>query len=103
MTERQFQTAVIELARWAKWMVYHTYNSRRSNPGFPDLVLVRGDTCIFAELKTNDGRLSKAQKAWIAALDAVEGIQAVVWRPRHWATVESTLKTKAPNNRGLEI
>ena len=91
MSERAFQSAVLELARWAKWLVYHTHNSRRSEPGFPDLCLVRGDTCLMIELKANDGRLSKAQKAWIAALDVVPGIEAAVWRPRHWTAIEETL------------
>ena len=93
MTERQFQSAVLQLARWARWMVFHAYNSRRSNPGFPDLVLVRGERCIFAELKTDTGRVSAAQEEWITALDAVPGIDAVIWRPRHWASLQAKLTT----------
>ena len=91
LTERAWQSLVLELARANHWRSYHVYDSRRSSPGFPDLCLVRGAACIMAELKTDTGRLSKAQAAWIAALDVVPGIEAVIWRPRHWATVEEKL------------
>ena len=36
-TEKGFQAAVVELARLRGWLVYHTYDSRRSAKGFPDL------------------------------------------------------------------
>ena len=79
LTERQWQTEVVNLARHQGWLVYHTYDSRRSEPGFPDLVLVRG-AVIFVELKTDKGRLTKAQKRWLTRLrDA--GADVWVWRP----------------------
>lgn len=43
--ERDFQAAVMELARLLGWRVYHTWDSRKSEPGFPDLVLVRDASC----------------------------------------------------------
>ena len=92
LSERGFQTLVLELARIVGWRCYHTFNSRRSAPGYPDLCLVRGNVCIFAELKTDIGRVTKDQTAWLAALSAVPGIQAVVWRPCDWPTIETTLK-----------
>ena len=42
LKESDFQRAVIEMARLHGWLVYHTHDSRRSAPGFPDLVLVQG-------------------------------------------------------------
>ena len=96
LSERGFQTLVLELARLTGWLAYHTFNSRRSAPGYPDLCLVRGNVCIMAELKTDAGKVTKDQTAWLAALDAVPGIEAVVWRPRHWSTVEAILTNKAP-------
>ena len=39
-TEDQWQSAVIEYARLMGWLVYHTHDSRHSEKGFPDLVLV---------------------------------------------------------------
>lgn len=91
MTEKQLQAAVIELAGYLKWKTYHTYDSRRSAAGFPDLVLVR-DRILFVELKTAKGKLSAYQQAWIDDLDrvAVEGSEVVVyvWRPVHWTNGE---------------
>ena len=94
--ERDFQASVIELAKLTGWRFYHVFDSRRSAAGYPDLTLVRGGRCIFAELKTDIGRVTRDQTAWLAALDAVPGIEAVVWRPRHWSTVEAILTNKAP-------
>ena len=93
LSERAFQASVLDLARLTGWRAYHTHNSRRSEPGYPDLCLVRGDVCIMAELKTDVGKVTTAQEARLAAFDAVPGIEAVVWRPRHWATVEAKLTT----------
>ena len=41
MTEKKFQAAVLQIANMYGWLAYHTHDSRRSAPGFPDLVLVR--------------------------------------------------------------
>ena len=72
----------------------HPYDSRRSSPGFPRPVSWCAATrCIMAELKTDTGRVSKAQEEWIAALDVVPGIDAVIWRPRHWASLQAKLTT----------
>ena len=49
MSEAQFQSHVVALAHRLGWLVYHTRDSRRSEPGFPDLVMVRGRT-LFREI-----------------------------------------------------
>jgi hypothetical protein len=93
-TERQFQQAVEDLARALRWRVYHTYDSRRSAPGFPDLVLARQDEpIIFAELKTDKGRVSPAQAEWLAALeDTASDVEVHVWRPSEWSAIERRLR-----------
>lgn len=70
-SEAAFQQQVLNLAELYGWRAYHTHNSRRSQPGFPDLVLIRGPELIFAELKTDKGRLRPEQEAWIAELERV--------------------------------
>lgn len=70
-SEAAFQRQVIQLAGFYSWRVYHTHDSRRSQAGFPDLVLVRGPELIFAELKTDTGRVRPEQQEWIRALQAV--------------------------------
>ena len=82
MTERQFLAAVVELAGYLGLLVYHTYDSRQSDPGFPDLVLAGDRGVIFAELKTDRGQLSPAQVRWHYRLQAA-GAAWRLWRPAH--------------------
>ncbi len=91
MSEAQLQTAVIQAARLLGWMVYHTYDSRRCERGFPDLVLCKipsqqasgnvAQGLIFVELKSQRGRLRREQVVWITALRSA-GQEVHVWRPR---------------------
>lgn len=90
-SEKQFQAAVVEYAELNGWLVYHTYNSRRSNPGFPDLAMVRGLRLVFAELKSEKGRESKAQAQWLDALSRVTS-EVWLWRPSHWPEIERVLR-----------
>ena len=79
MTEKQFQSHIVHFAKTRGWLVYHTHDSRRSEPGFPDLVLVRGRV-LFRELKTDKGKISPAQKEWAASLEQAES-DYKLWRP----------------------
>lgn len=103
-TEKQFQQQIIGLARTLGWRVYHPYDSRRSVPGFPDLVLVhpaRG--VLWRELKTEKGRASPAQHDWLHAL--IEADQdATIWRPRHWndGTIHQALGAATPRDQHQE-
>lgn len=81
MTEAQFQAMVLTLARSMGVVAYHTHDSRRSQPGFPDLVLVGERGILFRELKTDVGRVSPDQRFWLEALSAA-GQDARVWRPK---------------------
>jgi len=81
MSEADLQRSIIICARDMGWLAYATYRSMRSEPGFPDLVLVRPPRVMFLELKTAKGRLSKGrwnkagsrflpgQDSWGEALD----------------------------------
>jgi hypothetical protein len=79
-TEAQLQQTILDAARQLNWMVYHTFDSRRSEPGFPDAVLLRGRRCLVLEFKTEKGRVSTAQTEWLEAF-AEAGIDARVVRP----------------------
>jgi hypothetical protein len=92
MSERQLQSAVIQLAELVGWRVYHTHDSRRSQPGFPDLTLVRENRLLFVELKSAKGRLTVEQVDWLEALGYVASV--ATWRPADWVsgTVERVLR-----------
>lgn len=92
MTEKQFQELVVGMAKALGWRVYHTFDSRRSQPGFPDLVLVR-DRIVYLELKTETGKVSHDQAAWIAALTAA-GATALVVRPSDMDEIGEALKRR---------
>ena len=84
-SEEHFQAAIITAARLLGWTVYHTYDSRRSNPGFPDLVLVK-DRVKFREVKRQGGKLTEDQVDWLERLTAA-GADAGVWRPADWDVI----------------
>ena len=95
MIEREWQAQVVEAARLLGWRVYHTHDSRRSAPGWPDLALVR-DRLVMAELKTETGRVSPEQQQWLALLDAA-GVETYLWRPSDLDEVLAVLKRRRPS------
>jgi Holliday junction resolvase len=80
VTEKALSQAIFNYAQQRGWLAYRTYDSRRSAPGFPDLVLVRGEVTIFAELKNVKGKLTEDQEQWSATLLAA-GQNWYLWRP----------------------
>ena len=85
MTEKNLQSAVLGAARRWGWLVYHTFDSRRSEAGYPDLHLVHEGhgLSLFRELKTMRGRVAPAQQKWLDALRNT-GCDVAVWRPIDW-------------------
>lgn len=64
--------------------------------GWPDLVLVRRDRIIFAELKADRGALTADQERVLRLLDDVdpsdEMVKVHIWRPRYWDHIEEALR-----------
>ena len=106
--EKDFQKQVIELARLLGWRVawfrpvriqrmgggcYFETPVGADGKGWPDLVLVRRERCLFRELKMEDGKgTSPEQDAWLAAFLAA-GLDAKVWWcPRDWPEIEESLR-----------
>lgn len=83
---------IIELAKVLGWHVAHFRPARtkhgwstamQGHKGFPDLVLARSGRVVFAECKSEKGRLSDEQVSW---LDALAGAEVYVWRPADWVS-----------------
>lgn len=91
MKEAAFQRDVEELCRWRGLLYYHVARSDlgRTQSGFPDLVIV-GNRTIFAELKTETGKQSKAQKRWEHAL-RISGQTCYLWRPADMGQINQIL------------
>lgn len=91
LSEKLFQQKIINLAKANGWLVYHTHDSRRSEPGFPDLVMVRNCVLIFAEVKTLKGKISTEQERWLYELSETE-TPTYIWRPSDWPEIERILE-----------
>lgn len=91
MNEGRLLRQIVGLAHRWDWLTYHTHRSDRSEPGWPDLVLlhVARRRLLIVELKTKRGRVTPAQQQWLDGLAAV-GIDARVWRPADLASGEIT-------------
>lgn len=92
LTEKDWQRRVTNYATIRGWLVYHPLISRGSAPGWPDLTMVRDGKIIFAELKTDTGRLSRDQTIWLDKLAKVPTIEVHVWRPADWPHVMAALR-----------
>ena len=106
LSEKQFQTLVVELAHRLGWIVAHfgtAYTpsghaitpTRYDADGFPDLVLThpkRGT--MFRELKSQRGIIRGSQQHWIDTLRA-SGANADIWRPKDIKRINAELLGKA--------
>ncbi len=102
MTERDFQQAVIDLARLMGWRVHHTRPALtqrgrwltpiQGDAGFPDLVLCRPPRLILAELKRVGARPTPQQQGWLDALSACTGAEVYLWTPADWETIVRMLR-----------
>jgi len=107
ITEREFQRAVVELARLHGWRVHHTrpaLNRRgqwqtpiQGDAGFPDLVLARDGRVIFAELKRTGGRPTQQQHMWLETLALCNGVEVYVWFPDDWDRIVEILGKTSRN------
>ena len=89
-TEARLLREVRRAARQNGWADYHPAISMGSPAGFPDLVLVRPPVIIIAELKSERGRLSPSQRAWLERFQqcSIPGrIEACIWRPGDWPDI----------------
>jgi hypothetical protein len=103
LTEAQFQRQVIDLAAYQGWQWMHVEQRASTGngsgwhvpikgplgKGFPDLMMVRGHSLIFVELKAQRGVLSQFQKDTIETLRWVG--ETYVWRPSDWAEIAEVL------------
>ncbi len=104
ISEQDFQSQVIDLARQTGWRLAHfrpgkTAGGRWATQmsghiGYPDLTLVRDDRLIFAELKSADGETTLGQTAWLHELGNVEHVTAQLWRPHDLETIAEQLRRR---------
>ncbi len=81
MSEAELQALAVEVALQCGWIAYHTHDSRRSDPGFPDVVFARPPTVLFVEFKSATGRVRPEQTIWLDALEQCENVASGLVRP----------------------
>ena len=94
ISEKKFLQQVIELAKIYHWEYYHTFDSRHSAAGFPDLILIRVEgkgRIVVAECKAGKGKVTVFQEKWLQMFKEC-GIEAHVWRPSQWEEIVDCLK-----------
>ena len=113
LSEKDFQDNVIQLAQMLHWRIAHfrpamTKHGWRTpmigDPGFPDLVLAKAGRVVFAELKSEKGKLTEDQTDWLSALSGVDwdsayakyqggvGTTSVfLWRPSDLEQIQEVL------------
>jgi hypothetical protein len=98
-SEASFQKEVMAAAKLFGWTVCHVapaltkrgkWTTPTSIPGWPDLTFIRPGEHFWAELKTDIGKLSDAQKLCIAAM-RLGNCEVHVWAPRDWDRIVERL------------
>lgn len=104
LSEAEFQAMIVYRARALGWLVHHDRGDYRQciagDPGFPDLLLARNGVVMLWEVKSEEGRVSDAQVAWLDALSGSEKVldasvcdhvlATAVW-PRDWDWIQEKL------------
>lgn len=93
VSEKDFMAAVIAYAKGNGWLIYHTYLSRRSAAGYPDITAVKCGVLVFAELKVGTNQPTANQKTWLEELDKCSSscVETYLWRPSDWPEIVKVL------------
>ena len=96
MTEKDFQSQLMQVVEMLGGLTYHAHDSRRQVTrngervlvgdadarGYPDLTIVTPDRrVLFAELKADKKQPTDSQWIWLRGLP---DHQAYLWRPDDW-------------------
>ncbi len=103
MSEKELVQNILDLARALDYLAYHSKDSRWSEPGFPDIILVGRGRVIAIECKAEEGKLRgpvqghyrvfPGQQDWLDAFQK-GGAEAYLFRPSSWldGSIERVLK-----------
>lgn len=92
IAEKDFQKQVLQIAKLYRWHAYHPALSKWSERGWPDLALVRPPRLVFAELKSEQGKVIEHQERWLALLGACPQVETYLWRPSDLERVAEVLR-----------
>lgn len=90
--EKALHAAIVNLCKQLGAQVYFTHNSKGSPPGWPDLVIIRGQHMWLWELKAESGFLTRNQAETLRLLAGVSFIHVGVRRPSDWDQIIQELQ-----------
>ena len=64
---------------------------RRSDTGWPDLVLLKDKRCVIIEAKRVGKKPTERQQAWLDAWNRIPGVEAYCFTPADWPTIHEVL------------
>ena len=100
ISEDTFTKQVVDLARWLGWRIMHQRPARTKgswrtaimgHAGFPDIIALRGNRRLMAELKSAKGKATDEQAKWLQAAREA-GFETFIWRPKDVAEIERILR-----------
>jgi DNA polymerase III delta subunit len=91
LTETEFQSQVLALARISGWKACHPHDE----PG--SLILCRPPVLLFVGLKTETGKLRHEQREWLEALRARESAEVILCQPGDWEAIAERLARRDEN------
>jgi hypothetical protein len=78
-----------------RWRWHHIRRAdlaqQQGDPGWPDIVAVRGDLLLAVELKAAGGRHMTGQREWLEAMGQIRRTYVGTWRPGDMAEIERVL------------
>lgn len=78
-------TGVLDAAWLGGWRLQHLRRTDlgllQGHPGWPDVVAIRHGRLLAIECKSDTGRVTPDQRAWLAALASVTSVEVRVARP----------------------
>lgn len=91
ISEAQWQSRVVDYATLRGWKSWHNADSRRTQAGVLDLMLIRPPRLVFMELKAEHGRVRPEQARMVDLLRDCR-VEAYIFRPSDWDQVMAVLR-----------
>lgn len=91
--ETEVQNQIIQVAKTLGYLTYHTYDSRRCEPGFPDLWILGFGKLIVLELKVGKNIPTSEQAKWLEELQAA-GVDARLYHVDTWKRGNRSIVTE---------
>jgi hypothetical protein len=95
-SEDDLLTSVGTRLTLGRWRWHHIRRAdlglQMGDPGFPDVIAVRANELIVAELKGPNGSYETGQREWLESFRGVRTAEVFTWRPADLDAIERRLR-----------